>query len=438
MPDIENIPLIFLVIFILQHYNLKEGVVLMKKTLIFFVIFLISIFCFASPLFAFTTKGDEHVSISESINDDVYAFGSDVTLTGSIVGDLVTAASQVTIIGNVSDDLLAAGGVLTIKGKIGDTARIAGGMINVSGAIKKDLVAAGGQIEVSSDSIIEGDAVINGGKIVIGGNVNGNVEISGSDVTINGKIGKDVKISSSNIKIGDSAEISGDFNYNSNKAAVISPNAKITGKTNWTKTETKQSKDFQITPDVKKSVLTIFTATWIGSKVVGFLSFFILGIILLLALPRTFNKFNERMKRSLGLCVGGGAITIFGIPLAAFILVFISIILFITLIGSGLGGLLFIADILLILIYVIILLVSNIYLSFFIGHMILHKSIKNLDKYVWKVLAFLIGLAITSVVYAIPFAGWLVQFAGTLFGVGGLAMIIKDWLISCRKIKQTY
>jgi hypothetical protein len=409
----------------------------MKKLIIFFIIFLVSIFCFASPLFAFTAKGEDHVSISENINDDVYAFGNDVTLTGSIDGDLVSGAGQIKISGNISDDLIAAGGVLTINGEIGDSARVAGGMINIGGIVKKDLVAAGGQIEVLSNSVIEGDAVLNGGKIVIGGNVNGNIEISGSDVTINGKIGKDVKISSPNIKIGDNAEISGNFDYSSSQAAAISPNAKITGKTSWTKTESNQDKDFRITPGIKKSAFTIFTATWIGGKVVGFLSFFILGIILLLALPWTFNKFNERMKKNLGLCVGSGAIAIFGIPLAVFILIFVSIILFITLIGSGLGGLLFIADILLILIYVIVLLVSNVYLSFFIGHMILHKSVNNLDKYGWKVLAFLIGLAITSAIYAIPFAGWLVQFAGVLFGFGGLMMIIKDWLFSGRKIKQT-
>lgn len=410
----------------------------MKKIILFLTVFLVAVFCFASPLFAFTTKGGEYVSISENISDDVYAFGSDVTLTGSIDGDLVSAASQMTITGNVTDDLIAAGGALRIGGQIGDSARIAGGMLTVNGIIKKDLVAAGGQVEVSKEAVIEGDAVINGGRIIINGIINGSIEISGSDVTINGKIGKDVNISSSNIKIGDNAEITGNFNYTSSQQAVISSNAKISGTTNWTKAEIKDGKDLRITPDIKKGTVAVFTATWIGSKVVGFLSFFILGIILLLALPWTFNKFNERMKKSLGLCVGGGAIVMFGAPLAAFILIFISILLFITLIGSGLGGLVFIADILIILAYSTILLVSNVYLSFFIGKMILHKSVKNLDKYGWKVLAFLIGLAITSAVYAIPFAGWLVQFAGIIFGFGGLVMVIKDWLFSCRKIKSVY
>ena len=104
-------------------------------------------------------------------------------------------------------------------------------------------------------------------------------------------------------------------------------------------------------------------------------------------------------------------------------------------IGAGLGGMTFIANILIIIVYSIILFISNIYLSYFIGRMILYKSVKNLDKYGWKVLAFLIGLAITSAVYAIPFAGWLAQFAGTLLGFGGIVMILKDWLFSFKKIQ---
>lgn len=408
----------------------------MKKIIIFLAVFLLSIFCFTSPLFAFTAKGEENVNISENISDDVYAFGNDVALSGSIDGDFISAASQITVSGNVTDDLIAAGGVLRIGGQIGDSVRIAGGMLTVTGIIKKDLVAAGGQIEVSKESVIEGDAVINGGRIIINGTVDGNVEISGSDVTINGKIGKNVKISSSNIKIGANADITGNLGYASSQEADISANAKISGQTTWTKIQMQDGKDQQITPGLKKGAFAVFTATWIGSKVIGFLSFFILGIILLLAIPWTFNKFNERMKKSLGLCVGSGAIVMFGAPFAIFILFAISILLFITLVGAGLGGLIFISNLLIIILFVILLFVSNIYLSFFIGKMILHRAEKNLDKYGWKVLAFLIGLAITSVAYAIPFAGWFIQFAGTIFGFGGLIMIIKDWIGSSRKYNK--
>ena len=410
----------------------------MKKILIFISVFILCIFGFASPVLALTTKGGENLNISESIEDDVYAFSNTVTLTGDVSGDFVAAGSQVNILGRVTGDLLAAGGSITVSGEIGDTARIAGGMITVNNNLKKDLLAAGGQVEISENSVISGDAAINAARIVINGDVGGNLKLSAADVIINGKVGETVEINSSNIKIGDNAEISGNLNYTSDKEASISANASINGKTNWTKTVTDTTKKLEVSPGIKKGAAALFTATWIGSKVVRFLSCFVLGIILLLIVPWAFKKFNERMKKSLGYCVGGGAIVLFGAPIVMFIVLIIAIILFATIIGSLLGVIAVFGNFYLILSYALLLFVSNIFLSFFIGNLILQKGVKNLHKYGWKVLALLIGLVITSVLFAIPFVGWIVQLAAILFGLGGLVMIIKDWFSSFRKPGATY
>ncbi len=409
----------------------------MKKILLFISVFMLCVLSFSSPVFAFTTKGGEDLSISESIEDDVYAFGNTVTLTGNVDGDLVAAGSQINILGNVEGDLLAAGSTITVNGEIGDTVRIAGGVITINNNLKKDLVAAGGQVEISSNSVIDGDVAINAARIVINGNVGGGLKVSAAEVTINGKIGDTVEISSSNIKIGDGAEISGNLNYTSDKEALVSANAKITGKTNWTKPKTDSSKELKVAPNINKGAVALFTATWIGGKAVRFLSCFVLGIILLLVAPWAFSKFNARMKKSFGYCVGGGAIVLFGAPIAMFIIFIIGIILFVTIIGSLLGVLSLFANFYLILGYALLLFVSNIFLSFFIGNLILQKGVKNLNKYGWKVVALLIGLVITSILFAIPFIGWLAQFVAILFGFGGLVMIIKDWIVSFRKARIT-
>jgi predicted tellurium resistance membrane protein TerC len=67
----------------------------------------------------------------------------------------------------------------------------------------------------------------------------------------------------------------------------------------------------------------------------------------------------------------------------------------------------------------------------------LSKTKLNLNKYGWKVLAYLIGLAIVMLIYAIPFVGWVAQFAGILFGFGGLVMLLKDWIWGFNKAKNT-
>jgi cytoskeletal protein CcmA (bactofilin family) len=411
----------------------------MKKVILFVAVFSVCIFCFASPLFAFTVKSGENLNISESIEDDVYAFSNTVTLTGNVEGDFISAGSQINISGLVKGDLIAAGGSITVNGEIDDTARLAGGAISIDNNLKKDLIAAGGQIEISSNSTVNGDVVMNAARIIIDGNVDGKLKLSAGDVTINGKIGDDVQIKASNIEIGENAEIKGDFDYSSEREATIASGAKITGKTNWTKIETDtQKQKIEITPFKRQDLTAIFTTAWIGVKVISFLSSFVLGIILLLMTPWAFKKFNERMKSTLGNCVGGGAIFLFGAPVAMFILALIGIILFCTIIGASLGGLTFITEIFLILTYALFIFVSNIFLSFFIGNLILQKGVKNLDKkYGWKVLAYFIGLVIMTILYVVPFIGWIIRFVGLLFGLGGLVMISKDWLVSFKKSSAT-
>jgi len=54
-------------------------------------------------------------------------------------------------------------------------------------------------------------------------------------------------------------------------------------------------------------------------------------------MPVVFEKFNDRIRNTLGFSIGAGAIMIFGVPVVVSVLMVVSILLFITLIGSGIG-----------------------------------------------------------------------------------------------------
>ena len=146
-----------------------------------------------------------------------------------------------------------------------------------------------------------------------------------------------------------------------------------------------------------------------------------------------FNKFNERMRTTLGRCVGAGALMLFGVPIGSLILFIVSILLFVTLIGAGLGIVAITSNFILIILYTLLIYLSTVFLSFFIGRMILYKTSLDAGKYGWKVLMYLIGLVILMVLYSVPFVGWLFRFAGILFGFGGLMLVIKDWLAGLKK-----
>ena len=401
----------------------------MRKVHVFLLAVLFSFFFVAAPLYAFTSEGGDEINVSTNVGDDLYVFGRNVTIDSKVEGDLIVAGGQVDINGEVSEDLLAAGGYLRVNGDVGDDARVSGGMIFISGDIADDLVIAGGQITINNGANIGGDLVGGGGTLEVKGEIAGDALLSGTNIIISGKIGGNVEIQDvEELTITGSADIAGNVNYESAARVKISDDARVGGEVKGNIIEKK--KDYSV---AAKTMGAFFTATYIGGKVSSFLSLFVLGIILLLVIPGIFNKFNDRMRKTLGNCVGAGAIMVFGVPLAIMAVFFISILLFITIIGSGLGIITVSANILLTILYILIIYTSTVFLSFLVGRMILFKTKLNRDKFGVKVLAFLIGLVILFILYNIPFMGWIIRFAGVLFGFGAISLVLKDMVFKAKK-----
>lgn len=401
----------------------------MRKAYIFILAGLFSFFLLAAPLYAFTSEDGDEVNITKNMGDDLYVFGRIITVDGKIEGDLIAAGGQVDINGEVSEDLFAAAGYLRINGDVGDDARVSGGMIFISGDIVDDLVVAGGQITINKSTNIGGDLVGGGGTLEIKGEIAGDALLSGTNIIISGKIEGSVKIQDvEKLTITGSAEIAGNVEYESAVEVKISDDAKVGGEVKGTIVEKKN--DYGIRA---KTTWAVFTANYIGGTVISFLSLFVVGLILLLVIPGVFIKFNDRMRKTLGYSVGAGAIMVFGVPVAIVAVFFISILLFITIIGSGLGIIAVFSNILLTILYILIIYTSTVFLSFLVGRMILFKTKLDMDKYGIKVLALLIGLVILVGIFSIPFIGWIIKFAGVLFGFGAISLVLKDLIFKVKK-----
>jgi hypothetical protein len=401
----------------------------MKKAVLFMSILSIAFFTFVSPLFAFTVKGGETVNIAEGITDDVYVSGQTVNVSGDIDGDLITAGGKLDFSGSTTGDLMAAGGILDIRGIVKDDVRAAGGTLNIDGTINDDVIVAGGQVTLGSNAVIEGDLVCMGGTITLNGEVKGKVIASGGQIDISGKVGNGVTIDGvDTLTIGNTADISGGLAYSSGNQAAIAEGAKVNGEIKFTEVAEPKKIDRKDLAVPAGIFGWFFGASWIMGKVVSFFAMFVLGIILLLALPAVFKKFNNRMKTTLGHCVAGGAIMLFGVPVGLSVICFAGIILCLTVIGAGLGILLFASSTMLMIIYCVLIYASTAFLAYFIGQLIMSRSKINHEKYGWKVLSYLIGLVLIMAIYAIPFAGGVARFAGILFGFGGLIMLLKDWI----------
>jgi len=400
----------------------------MKKILAFFLVAVSIIFISAAPLWALEAENGNDPEVF-SFGDDQFVFGSDILITEDIDGDLIIAGGRLNVEGDIAQDLMAAGGIITISGDVGDDIRVSGGTINISGNVEDDLMAVGGQISISETAAIGGELAVSGGTLNIACTTEGNAYLNGATITISGKIDGDVNIDGvENLKITDSAEITGDLIYRSVVGAAISDGAVIGGEVRETIV-----KEIEKAEIIRATPWAVFSATYIGGKIIAFFGLFILGIILILAMPGFFQRFNDRMKKTPGYCVGSGAIVLFGVPIGSIIIFIISIILFITIIGSGLGIVIIASNFIMMIIYGVLIYVSAVFISYLLGRVILSKASLNMDRYGWKVLAYLIGLVIVMILYSIPFVGWIIRFAGILFGLGGLALVLKDMLAGNKK-----
>ncbi|MDZ7838717.1 MAG: polymer-forming cytoskeletal protein [Actinomycetota bacterium] len=241
--------------------------------------------------------------------------------------------------------------MLDITGNIGDDARIAGGIVNINSDISDDLMVAGGRVTIGKDATIGGDLVITGGILNIEGQVKDRVFATGGNVVIAGQIGKDVRVDQvDSLTVSSSASIGGNLSYSSMQPASIAEGAEISGQLNFEQIE----KERTLREKTRFGApFAIFTATYIGGKILSFISLFVLGILLILAMPRVFEKFSQRLRISLGNSVGAGAIALFGVPLAVLVVFILSIFFMVTVIGSGIGLLLMGLNLLLAIAYFI-------------------------------------------------------------------------------------
>ena len=448
----------------------------MKKSILFICILVISLFVVATPLFALTSDGGRTINIREDIDDNLYLWGGAVSVRSNINGDLFVAGGRFNLNGDIAEDLVAIGAFGYTGGKVGGDVRVTGGVITLNGQVEGEVTVAGGVVIIDTACLIKGDLLVSGGSVNMLGEVEGDLIASGGSIEILGDIRGNAEIkNASALNIRNTATIGGDLVYSSGREAGISDGAEIKGDIIFNERviapvqasatdlmrSTGLEKDLMtyaaaldnsiVSDSTKETLLNfgadkpeeekqtfwgaitgffsgIFAAIYITTRISYFLGMFIFGIVLILAIPALFRRFNDRMKSSPGKCAAGGAITLFGIPIGIAIILAIALVLLVTIIGAAFGFILFAAGGVAAIMYVVLVFVSTIFLSYLIGELILSRSKLDPSKYGVKVLAFFIGFIILELIYAIPVIGQIAQLFGILFGLGGLSIIIYEWL----------
>ncbi len=265
---------------------------------------------------------------SERLNDDLYAAGNVIEISGEVTRDLFAAGSMVTVNGRVGGDVTAAAGTVRITGPVAGSVRTAGGQIDVTAPVGWDLAVLGaGSVTVGQTATIGHDvAMVGAGMVTIDGTVRGSVKGTVGTLIVNGRIDGDIDVEAERIELRENADVRGALRYRAPQPASIAPGARITGPQEYTPTpgaEQRQPQTFA------QRVLG-----WIGMVLLRLAWALVAGTLLVLALPHQTARAAETLRLAplasllwgIGLLVGVPilvillAITIVGLPAALFVL----------------------------------------------------------------------------------------------------------------------
>lgn len=371
-----------------------------KSNIIFIRLLTISLLLTPLISLAAEIRGDKQVIVSsnETINDDLYAGGGQVSISGKINGDLVAGGGNVFVNSNIQSDAILGGGNVTVLGNIGDDLRVGGGSVLVQAAVGDDLFAGGGQINLEGPKI-GGDLFAGGGVIRVNTPVEGNANLGGREIYINSEIKGNVEVRADKLTLGSKAIINGNLKYSSPKPAVMEQGSVVRGKI-----------------DFSERAKNIKRNAFFAAGIIQFLTLLFGALIFGLIFRRYSTELVREALSKPFLEIGRGLILLILMPI-------ISVLLLITIIGIPLG-------IFGILSFILLLIYSVFSTPVILGGLLMRLIWKEMDYTVdWK--SILLGAVVMVILGFIPVLGWLIQFVFVLMTLGTTLRLkwsfLKEW-----------
>jgi cytoskeletal protein CcmA (bactofilin family) len=340
---------------------------------------------------------DITIGTSDTIEDDLYAFGSNIAINGTIRGDLVATGNNISIDGNVTGSVIAAGNSIAIRGQVGGSVRAVGNTIVLDGKVANDLVAAGNELTILSNGRIGRDAIVAAATTTISGQIGRDLQVGGANVKIDGVVGGNVTATIDRLQITDRGTVGGSLKYTSRNEAQIANASSVKGSIE------------RQAPDNGRAPLFTGTTALVVEWLKGLIGLLILGILVVFFFPGFSRRAGEALVRSPWLTLAIGALILIGLPI-------LSIVFFA--VGGLIGG--WWIGFVVLALFVVVLALSIPVAAVGVGGALLRVARRPVP--VW--LALLIGLVALLLVALIPILGGLVIFCALLFGMGATTIAV--------------
>lgn len=376
----------------------------MKKIIFTLFAIAISAILFTANSYAFSYQYAKHslvTNTSQTINETVFAASPSILEESTINGDYYCAGQNVTIDGTINGDVLCAAQTITINGTVLGNVRMIGQNIVINGSISQDASILAQSLTISRKGIVGRDFSALAQTMQIDGTIERDAQaLIGQNILINGTIGRDLQIrTQGTITLSSSAAIRGDFSYISPHAATTSPQTAISGTTSH-----------QLPPKPKQASSA---GTTLLSFVYWLIASLVIGIGLILLIPRSMEEMTASMLHNPWHALGWGSVVLIMTPI-------IALLLMITLIGIPVA-------LILLVVWGICLFISRILAAFAVGHFLLTQYRKRSDETPYLKLC--LGVIVAWIVFEIPIIGGILSLLAVLAGLG----VIWQYAVSIKQ-----
>jgi len=340
---------------------------------------------------------DITIGTTETIEDDLYAFGTNIAINGTIHGDLIAGGNNISVDGNVTGDVIAGGNSVVIRGQVGGSVRAAGNTVVVDGKIANDLVVGGNELTILGNGRVGRDVIVGATNATISGQIGRDLQAGGANVKIDSGVGGNVTANVERLQITDRGTVGGSLKYTSKNEAQIANAASVKGSVE------------RQTPDNGRAPLFSGTAALVVEWLKGLIGLLILGILVVFFFPGFSRRAGEVLVHSPWLTLAVGALALIGLPI-------LSIVFFA--VGALIGG--WWIGFVVLALFVVVLALSIPVAAVGVGGALLRVARRPVP--VW--LALFIGLVALLLVALIPILGGIVIFCALLFGMGATTIAV--------------
>jgi cytoskeletal protein CcmA (bactofilin family) len=376
------------------------------------------------PATASVFEHEDNLEISRlhKIDDDLYAFANRLTIDGSVTGDALLFVSNCDINGEINGSLHMFTQHGRHAGSIDGSLRAFSMETTISGYVGRSVEALGAIFDMRTGSVVGRDLNVFGSDVTVNGTVRGDAYIRANKIHIAGTIEGNARLFADTIVIAPPAVIQGDltFHTKSESALVIEPGVTILGSRTWQPAETEEAESGF---DVSSLIL----------KISGMLAAFLFGIIVVRIFRPYATEACRQMRTRLPATIATGAVSALGLVISLLIMVLSLLGLLVGTIlagkatGAVLGAPVVIVTILLLPITsflsvsgLIVFYSGKIIAAFVVGGALSRSSGTSLGAG-----RLLLGLAVLTLLFAMPYLGILVYAFTAIVGAGAIVLGIR-------------